>query len=205
MYHNPLFIKTFYLCEIADEQLLWRNYNRVFDKLYVFYCVVSGNLLHTFYFRSGKKCCCTAICGHGNFYWIVSSWFGKNGFKRERSFMIQILYFRNNNKILFFPRLLWERRLWDRNCIYRRIKDAAVAGTFLPATAVFICASFSDWPASPFSLTFGESEWASKILLPKDFCNWYRVVYNKGTPVFPDGSPWSFQLLPDFPAVHRQR
>ncbi len=28
MYHNPLFIKTFYLCEIADEQLLWRNYNR---------------------------------------------------------------------------------------------------------------------------------------------------------------------------------
>lgn len=104
--HNPLFIKTFYLCEITDEQLLWRNYNRVFDKLYVFYCVVSGNLLHTFYFRSGKKCCCTAICGHGNFYWIVSSWFGKNGFERERSFMIQILYFRNNNKILFFPRLL---------------------------------------------------------------------------------------------------
>lgn len=88
-------------CEIADEQLLWRNYNRVFDKLYVFYCVVSGNLLHTFYFRSGKKCCCTVICGHGNFYWIVSSWFGKNGFERERSFMIQILYFRNNNKILF--------------------------------------------------------------------------------------------------------
>ena len=37
MYHNPLFIKTFYLCEIADEQLLWRNYNRVFDKLYVFF------------------------------------------------------------------------------------------------------------------------------------------------------------------------
>lgn len=106
MYHNPLFIKTFYLCEIADEQLLWRNYNRVFDKLYVFYCVVSGNLLHTFYFRSGKKCCYTVICGHGNFYWIVSSWFGKNGFERERSFMIQILYFRNNNKILFFPRLL---------------------------------------------------------------------------------------------------
>ena len=93
-------------CEIADEQLLWRNYNRVFDKLYVFYCVVSGNLLHTFYFRSGKKCCCTVICGHGNFYWIVSSWFGKNGFERERSFMIQILYFRNDNKILFFPRLL---------------------------------------------------------------------------------------------------
>ena len=49
---------------------------------------------------------CTVICGHGNFYWIVSSWFGKNGFERERSFMIQILYFRNNNKILFFPRLL---------------------------------------------------------------------------------------------------
>ena len=40
------------------------------------------------------------------FYWIVSSWFGKNGFERERSFMIQILYFRNNNKILFFPLLL---------------------------------------------------------------------------------------------------
>lgn len=49
---------------------------------------------------------CTVICGHGNFYWIVSSWFGKNGFERERNFMIQILYFRNNNKILFFPRLL---------------------------------------------------------------------------------------------------
>ena len=49
---------------------------------------------------------CPVICGHGNFYWIVSSWFGKNGFERERSFMIQILYFRNNNKILFFPRLL---------------------------------------------------------------------------------------------------
>ena len=59
-----------------------------------------------FYFRSGKKCCCTVICGHGNFYWIVSSWFGKNGFERERSFMIQILYFINNNKILFSPRLL---------------------------------------------------------------------------------------------------
>ena len=82
------------------------GYAGVFDKLYVFYCVVSGNLLHTFYFRSGKKCCCTVICGHGNFYWIVSSWFGKNGFERERGFMIQILYFRNNNKILFFPRLL---------------------------------------------------------------------------------------------------
>ena len=50
MYHNPLFIKTFYLCEIADEQLLWRNYNRVFDKLYVFYCVVGRNfsILFTF-------------------------------------------------------------------------------------------------------------------------------------------------------------
>ena len=55
MYHNPLFIKTFYLCEIADEQLLWRNYNRVFNKLYVFYCVVSGNLLHTFTFGVVKS------------------------------------------------------------------------------------------------------------------------------------------------------
>ena len=53
--HNPLFIKTFYLCEITDEQLLWRNYNRVFDKLYVFYCVVSGNLLHTFTFGVVKS------------------------------------------------------------------------------------------------------------------------------------------------------
>ena len=90
MYHNPLFIKTFYLCEIADEQLLWRNYNRVFDKLYVFYCVVSGNLLHTFYFRSGKKYCCTVICGHSSFYWIVSRWADENGFERKRNFMIQI-------------------------------------------------------------------------------------------------------------------
>ena len=90
MYHNPLFIKTFYLCEIADEQLLWRNYNRVFDKLYVFYCVVSGNLLHTFYFRSGKKCCCTFICEHGSLYGIVSSRIDENGFERKRNFMIQI-------------------------------------------------------------------------------------------------------------------
>ena len=49
MYLDPLFIETSYLCEIADEQLLWRNYNRVFDKLYVFYCIVSRNFLHTFY------------------------------------------------------------------------------------------------------------------------------------------------------------
>ena len=55
LYYNPLFIKTFYLCQITDEQLLWRYYNRVFDKLYVFYCVVGRNFLHTFYFRSGKK------------------------------------------------------------------------------------------------------------------------------------------------------
>ena len=90
MYHNPLFIKTFYLCKIANEQLLWRNYNRVFDKLYMFYCVVSGNLLHTFYFRSGKKYCCTVICGHSSFYWIVSRWADENGFERKRNFMIQI-------------------------------------------------------------------------------------------------------------------
>ena len=90
MYHNPLFIKTFYLCEIADEQLLWRNYNRVFDKLYVFYCVVGRNFLHTFYFRSGKKYCCTVICGHSSFYWIVSRWADENGFERKRNFMIQI-------------------------------------------------------------------------------------------------------------------
>ena len=49
MYLDPLFIETSYLCEIADEQLLWRNYNRVFDKLYVFYCIVSRIFLHTFY------------------------------------------------------------------------------------------------------------------------------------------------------------
>ena len=98
--------RTVFKLDSVSFLYIWGNYNRVFDKLYVFYCVVSGNLLHTFYFRSGKKCCCTVICGHGNFYWIVSSWFGKNGFERERSFMIQILYFRNNNKILFFPRLL---------------------------------------------------------------------------------------------------
>ena len=106
MYHNPLFIKTFYLCEIADEQLLWRNYNRVFDKLYVFYCVVSGNLLHTFLLSGVVKVLLYCYLWTRQFYWIVSSWFGKNGFERERSFMIQILYFRNNNKILFFPRLL---------------------------------------------------------------------------------------------------
>ena len=84
MYLDPLFIETSYLCEIADEQLLWRNYNRVFDKLYVFYCIVGRNFLHTFYFRSGKKCCCTVICEHGSFYWIVGNWFGKNGFERKR-------------------------------------------------------------------------------------------------------------------------
>ena len=90
MYHNPLFIKTFYLCQITDEQLLWRYYNRVFDKLYVFYCVVGRNFLHTFYFRSGKKYCCTVICGHSSFYWIVSRWADENGFERKRNFMIQI-------------------------------------------------------------------------------------------------------------------
>src|SRR5699024_9232918 len=88
MYHNPLFIKAFYLCEIADEPLLWRNYNRVFDKLYVFYCAVSRNFLHTFYFRSSKKCCCTVICEHGSFYWAVSSWPGKNGFERKINFIV---------------------------------------------------------------------------------------------------------------------
>ena len=86
MYHHPLFIKTSYLCEIADEQLLWRNYHRVFDKLYVFYCVVSRNFLHTFYLRSGKKCCCTVICEHSSFSWVVGSWLGKNGFKGEKKF-----------------------------------------------------------------------------------------------------------------------
>ena len=40
MYHNPLFIKTFYLCEIADEQLLWRNYNRVLTN-YMCFIVLS--------------------------------------------------------------------------------------------------------------------------------------------------------------------
>ena len=91
MYHNPLYIKTLYLCEIADEQLLWKNYNRVYDKLYVFYCAVSRNFLHTFYFRSSKKCCCTVICEHGSFYWAVSSWPGKNGFERKINFISEVI------------------------------------------------------------------------------------------------------------------
>ena len=33
---------------------------------------------------------------------------------------IDVLLNSMNEKILFFPRLLWERRLWDRNCIYWR-------------------------------------------------------------------------------------
>ena len=106
MYHNPLFIKTFYLCEIADEQLLWRNYNRVFNKLYVFYCVVSGNLLHTFTFGVVKSVVVLLFVDTAIFIGLLVVGLVKNGFERERSFMIQILYFRNNNKILFFPRLL---------------------------------------------------------------------------------------------------
>ncbi len=86
MYHNPLFAKTFYLCEITDEQLLWRNYYRVFDKLYVFYCVVNRNFFNTFYFWSGKKYRYTVIYKYGSFYWIVSSWIDKNGFEREGIF-----------------------------------------------------------------------------------------------------------------------
>lgn len=75
MHHNPLSAKTFDLCEITDEQLLWRNYNRVFVKLYVFHRVISRNFFNTFYFRSRKKYCDTVICEHGSFYWIVNSWF----------------------------------------------------------------------------------------------------------------------------------
>ena len=30
-------------CEIADEQLLWRNYNRVFDKYFTDVSVVEGS------------------------------------------------------------------------------------------------------------------------------------------------------------------
>ena len=56
----------------------------------MFYCVVGRNFLHTFYFRSGKKYCCTVICGHSGFYWIVSRWADENGFERKRNFMIQI-------------------------------------------------------------------------------------------------------------------
>lgn len=55
MHHNPLSTKAFYLCKITDEQLLWRNCNSVFDKLYVFYCVVNRNFLDTVYFRGGVK------------------------------------------------------------------------------------------------------------------------------------------------------
>ena len=43
-----------------------------------------------FYFRSGKKCCCTFICEHGSLYGIVSSRIDENGFERKRNFMIQI-------------------------------------------------------------------------------------------------------------------
>ena len=56
----------------------------------MFYCVVGRIFLHTFYFRSGKKYCCTVICGHSSFYWIVSRWADENGFERKRNFMIQI-------------------------------------------------------------------------------------------------------------------
>ena len=110
MYHNPLFTKTFYLCEITDEQLLWRNYNRVFDKLYVFYCVVNRNFLNTFYFWSGKKYCCTVICEYGSFYWIISSWINQNGFERKRVFMIQISNF---TRLKNFAR---QTARWQRRC-----------------------------------------------------------------------------------------
>lgn len=75
MHRNSLSTKAFYLCKITDEQLSWRNCNGVFNKLYVFYCVVNRNFLDTVYFRGGKKYCSAAICEHGSFYWIVSSWF----------------------------------------------------------------------------------------------------------------------------------
>ena len=88
MYHDPLFIKIYYLCETTDKPLLWRNYNGVFDQLYVFYCVVSRNFLYTFYFWSGKKYCCTAVCEHGSFSWFVSSWADKNeAGKKMRAFL----------------------------------------------------------------------------------------------------------------------
>lgn len=75
MYRNPLFIKAFYLCEITNEQLLWRNDNRVFDKLYVFSCVVNRNFLNTVYVRSGKKYCPAVSCEHGSVYRAAGSGF----------------------------------------------------------------------------------------------------------------------------------
>ena len=43
-----------------------------------------------FTFGVVKKYCCTVICGHSSFYWIVSRWADENGFERKRNFMIQI-------------------------------------------------------------------------------------------------------------------
>lgn len=74
MHRNPLSAKAFYLCKITDEQLLWRNGDRVFDKLYVFSCVVNRNIFNTVYVWSGKKYCSVVICEHSSVYWIINSW-----------------------------------------------------------------------------------------------------------------------------------
>ena len=93
MHRNSLSTKAFYLCKITDEQLSWRNCNGVFNKLYVFYCVVNRNFLDTVYFRGGKKYCSAAICEHGSFIGLLVVGLVKIGFERERSFMIQIFIF----------------------------------------------------------------------------------------------------------------
>ena len=47
--------RTVFKLDSVSFLYIWGNYNRVFDKLYVFYCVVSGNLLHTFTFGVVKS------------------------------------------------------------------------------------------------------------------------------------------------------
>ena len=96
----------------------------------MFYCFVSRNILNTFYFRSGEKCCCTVICRHGSFYWLFSSWFGKNGFEKEINFMIRISNLtKKYGETVVFSNLNYT---FENTCIYGLVgRNGAGKTTFL--------------------------------------------------------------------------
>ena len=90
LYHNPLFIKTFYLCELQMNNYYGEIITEYLTN-YMCFIVLSVEIFSIlFTFGAVKKCCCTAICEYDSFFWIVSGWFGKNGFEKEKNFMIQI-------------------------------------------------------------------------------------------------------------------
>ena len=71
LYLYPYFAKTSYLCEIFNELYLRRTYNRIFIKLFMFYCSVSRGVFYNVCIWFNKKCSYCSTCRYSCAYWTI--------------------------------------------------------------------------------------------------------------------------------------